>query len=1152
MRYGKDSKRAGAGYISIDGEEYSRILDYDLMPPFLMSIPSDTDLWMFIASSGGLTAGRVDPDGSIFPYETVDRLYDGHHHTGPVTLIRVEGGEYDGDLWEPFSACPKDPGCRRNLYKSVAGNSVIFEEIYQRLKLTFRYRWSASDEFGHIRTCTITSSAKSKLRLSILDGLRNILPCGAPLALYQQSSSLVDAYKRTDLDPGSGMAVYSLTSRIIDRAEAAEQLRANVAWCSAPFDFSVYLPIETISLFRDRKTPPSSGLLTGRRGNYLIASEFDISPGERLKWHISADACRDHLQLVSLKGRLLESGDLGKEIEGSLAASTDNLVRIVGSADGIQKTGDPDAVAHHFANVLFNCMRGGIFSSGYDIQVEDFRDFVRTRNRPVAEDEKEVLGSLPGSITTSELLKEMEETGNADLVRLVYEYMPLYFGRRHGDPSRPWNRFSIRVNGPGGKKVLYYEGNWRDIFQNWEALCLSFPGFIPGMIAKFVNASTVDGFNPYRITRDGIDWEVSDPDDPWSYIGYWGDHQIIYLLKFLEALPRYYPGVLNDMMTKEVFAYADVPYSIKPYDQIVDDPRSTIDYDAGHAANVALRVDNEGTDGKLVLGPSGGIYHVNLLEKLLVPVLAKISCLVPGGGIWMNTQRPEWNDANNALAGNGLSAVTLYYLRRHISCLMSAIKRFTIAGPEISIEVADWMERINGILGDGRAALESSPEIDDSSRRRIMDALGKAFEEYRGSVYSNGFSGKKRVHIGKIDSFLEITMQYIDHSIEANRRADGLFHSYNILEMKNESGQAQIERLYEMLEGQVAAISSGVLEPDAVAELLSSLYDSQLYRRDQNSFMLYPEKDLPAFLDINAVPDESLKMAPLLRELLERGDGSIVAMDRSGVVRFSGDFSNADDLSKALEHLAEDPEWKEKVGPGRAAVLDIFEEVFRHKAFTGRSGRMYGYEGLGCIYWHMVSKLLLAVQEAALKAFRKGLPETVKGSLAGYYYRIRSGLSFEKTAGEYGAFPTDPYSHTPKHAGAQQPGMTGQVKEEIITRLGELGVVVDEGRVIFDPVILRRSEFLSAEADFGFYGIDGKYRTITVPEGCLAFTFCQVPVIYHLTAGEKWLEVESAGGSKVREKGCLLDRVSSRPLFDRTGSVSRIDVGIGEDVLLLT
>ena len=110
------------------------------------------------------------------------------------------------------------------------------------------------------------------------------------------------------------------------------------------------------------------------------------------------------------------------------------------------------------------------------------------------------------------------------------------------------------------------KGNWRDIFQNWEALAVSFPGYVPGMICRFLNASTADGYNPYRITRDGIDWEVVDPHDPWSYIGYWGDHQIIYLLKLLEILDRHDPATLRGFLTREIFAYANVPYRIKPYE----------------------------------------------------------------------------------------------------------------------------------------------------------------------------------------------------------------------------------------------------------------------------------------------------------------------------------------------------------------------------------------------------------------------------------------------------------------------------------------------------------------------------------------------------------------------------------------------------------
>ena len=76
------------GFVTSEGEEYYRIAAYDRLAPFLMSLPSDTDLWMFVTSGGGLTAGRVDPEGSLFPYVTVDQLHDAHHHTGPLTLIR--------------------------------------------------------------------------------------------------------------------------------------------------------------------------------------------------------------------------------------------------------------------------------------------------------------------------------------------------------------------------------------------------------------------------------------------------------------------------------------------------------------------------------------------------------------------------------------------------------------------------------------------------------------------------------------------------------------------------------------------------------------------------------------------------------------------------------------------------------------------------------------------------------------------------------------------------------------------------------------------------------------------------------------------------------------------------------------------------------
>ena len=184
------------------------------------------------------------------------------------------------------------------------------------------------------------------------------------------------------------------------------------------------------------------------------------------------------------------------------------------------------------------------------------------------------------------------------------------------------------------------------------------------MICKFVNASTADGYNPYRITREGIDWEAPDPHDPWANIGYWGDHQIIYLQKFLEISKRYHPGTLDKMLSENIFAYANVPYRIKPYNDLVKNPFDTIHYDFAAEKITKERVSSTGSDGKLVWDKSNQVLQVNFTEKILATVLAKLSNFIPEAGIWLNTQRPEWNDANNALVGNGVSMVTLYYIRR--------------------------------------------------------------------------------------------------------------------------------------------------------------------------------------------------------------------------------------------------------------------------------------------------------------------------------------------------------------------------------------------------------------------------------------------------------------------------------------------------------
>lgn len=91
--------------------------------------------------------------------------------------------------------------------------------------------------------------------------------------------------------------------------------------------------------------------------------------------------------------------------------------------------------------------------------------------------------------------------------------------------------------------------------------------------------------------------------------------------------------------------------------------------------------------------------------------------------------------------------------------------------------------------------------------------------------------------------FASITNEYLEHSIRANKREDDLYHAYNIMSIEGDG--ISISYLDEMLEGQVAVLSSGYLKAEESLKVLDALKKSSLYREDQESYILYPNKELP-------------------------------------------------------------------------------------------------------------------------------------------------------------------------------------------------------------------------------------------------------------------------------------------------------------------
>jgi hypothetical protein len=1121
--------------ITIDQEVFFKISDEEEMRPFFMSIVSDSNHWMFISSNGALSAGRKNSEFALFPYYTDDKITESAEFTGSKTIIKVFQKE-GFTIWEPFSIRNLSVNVKRNLYKSIYGNSIIFEEINEDLGLVFKYRWRNSNLYGFIRETEIENISSSEIELSIVDGLQNILPSGVGSDLQNRTSNLVDAYKRNELDTSSNIGIYALSATIVDKAEPNESLTANIAWSLGWKNPQILLSSLQLQNFRENKRIQNETDVKGEKGAYFLVNDLNLGAKTSKKWKIITNVNQSLSDVISLSKSLKEDQNLEENISKDLSAGTQNLLKLVNAADGIQRTADLRDDARYYSNTLFNIMRGGIFDDQYHIEKQDFLQSIQKRNAIIFEEQKSLLSDLPAIFTKFEISEIVEKSGNEDLKRLSSEYLPLKFSRRHGDPSRPWNKFSIETQSEiDGSKILNYEGNWRDIFQNWEALAHSFPAFSESMLFRFLNASTFDGYNPYRITKNGFDWETIEPDDPWSYIGYWGDHQIIYLLKFLEFSENYYPNQLVNLFQQKIFVYADVPYRIKNYEEILKNPKSTIDFDEKSDAQIRKKMEVLGEDGSLRFYQSEAIHHVNFMEKILATTLSKLSNFIPEAGIWMNTQRPEWNDANNALVGNGVSMVTLYYIRRFLKFFEKVVQNSNLESVEVSVEVGDFFHSINKVFQNNKELLSS--KIADVERKKMMDALGNAGSDFRENIYDTSFSGNySNLTTTEILEFISVSMRFLEQSIAANEKENGLYHAYNLISYTENA--AAVSHLSDMLEGQVSVLSSGFLTADQSLKVLDALRASDLYREDQKSYLLYPNVNLKGFLQKNQIPAEEIGKSNLLKTHLENGNKTLIEKDQEGNFHFNSDFKNADYLRKELEKSTISKEEKN-------LILNIYEKVFHHKEFTGRSGTFFGYEGLGSIYWHMVSKLLLAVQEVVLKAKKDNANDQILSKLVSHYEAIKEGIGAHKSPKNYGAFPTDPYSHTPFHRGAQQPGMTGQVKEDLLARWGELGIHVSDGCVKFQPFLLKKNTFLQESESFE---VVDREEYLELPKNSIGFTLCQVPVFYQI-AESNFIHITYFSHKEEHFEGNSLTKNISESIWNRTGEIKKLTVGVLEDQL---
>jgi hypothetical protein len=185
--------------------------------------------------------------------------------------------------------------------------------------------------------------------------------------------------------------------------------------------------------------------IKAERGAYFVNSDIEIAAGATAQWRFVANVNQTHAQIIELNEAIRNGSDLGALIDADIDRGTRQLKHLVAGADGIQATSDHLKDSRHYANVMFNIMRGGTFDDHYRIEKRDFLGYLKKASRAVFQRHETRLSDLADVFDKSALDQLVASVDDRDLHRLCKEYLPLKFSRRHGDPSRPWNKFSINT-----------------------------------------------------------------------------------------------------------------------------------------------------------------------------------------------------------------------------------------------------------------------------------------------------------------------------------------------------------------------------------------------------------------------------------------------------------------------------------------------------------------------------------------------------------------------------------------------------------------------------------------------------------------------------------------------------------------------------------
>ncbi|MFA5157045.1 MAG: cellobiose phosphorylase [Candidatus Omnitrophota bacterium] len=821
--------------------------------------PYGIPIWAFYVNRGQAISsfGTKDKDNAFLEFQPANKAWETTPLRGFRTFIKTSNrkNEY---FYEPFANGTVNLGFALSNRMAITSWNLKLEEINATLglKINVEYFTIPNDNFGALaRAVTITNTGKKTKKISLLDGLPQIVPFGTNNFFLKEMSRTIEAWMNI-LNLENGVPFYKLAVDPVDKPEVVHIREGNFY---LGFHYHKGKP-EIIKPIVDPRS--IFGPVTDFTCPYLFlhAKKFRY-PGEQLIK--SQTPCAFSL------------------LDFELAA-------------GGQKSFYA-AAGYMPSEATLNAAAKKIIAAGYLADK--------------CEENKQLINSLQDNINTESSLPEFDlyarQTYLDNLLRGGYpvtfksKYGSAIFylySRKHGDLERDYNKFQLQP--------AYFSqgnGNYRDVNQNRRSDVWFNPEIKDENIVGFFNLLQLDGFNPLvvkgstfiarnvqdiktalaRLTSqenlNKIAGIINKPFSPGELIlhieeskiklnlsydefldillplcdknqeaehgeGFWTDHWT-YNLDLLENYLGVYPENLKEIIfEKKDFTFYDNAEVVRPrnkkyviYKGSVKQLHS-VGIDPVKKEMIRKRHSQPNTV-RAGFG-EGQIYRTTLINKLLSLAAVKAASLDPFGvGVEMEANKPNWYDALNGLpALCGSSVCETMELKRLVLFIISAITQSGKSKITVTEEIYGLLSAIDGLI---REYFTSGSQNKDFT---FWDKSHSLMEEYRLKTKTGLSGAETEIPAAGLSSIMKEILKKLNEGIEkALDKKTNIYCAYFINEVVKYELTAdnfvrplafRQKRLPLFLESQVHALK--LAKNSAAAKFLyepvkaSPLYDKKL------------------------------------------------------------------------------------------------------------------------------------------------------------------------------------------------------------------------------------------------------------------------------------------------------------------------------------